>query len=368
MNEITTTKINEEVILQKRNAWANLGESIYHAEMKLQGMAQQLILQVKLPNTIEDVKESEFLLKELKGQLNRIESERKTLTSKLDSVTTRLMLHEKSVPEHLKKLQDKIIELKKQEEDQIKKSVEKQKEIQRITELCKVQRSEIEFKLKQLIGDVVNKSYSYALGDGNIHPHQLNVYLEKVRSKVTEERLINEVNLIYSNAKQTSTIINEAELFDIIDQQSKVDVYEYIEIFNEQLVHIYSDYNIAFNNKEEALKKSEQERIEKEKQDEEKRQNEQIAAKIESVITPQVTIDFKPLKKMYEVDMPEDIDSVRQIMSAFFANINLCLPKLRVNKWFSFTPKQAAASLANVKNDDNEFQPKGIVFKEVSKL
>jgi hypothetical protein len=41
---------------------------------------------------------------------------------------------------------------------------------------------------------------------------------------------------------------------------------------------------------------------------------------------------------------------------------------LKVNKWFAFTPNQAATALAKVKCDDNNFAPAGIIFKEVDKL
>jgi hypothetical protein len=55
-------------------------------------------------------------------------------------------------------------------------------------------------------------------------------------------------------------------------------------------------------------------------------------------------------------------------MAAFTANLQLCLPKLRVTKWMAFTPSQAAGALAKVKNDDNNFSPSGITFKKVDKL
>jgi plasmid replication initiation protein len=76
----------------------------------------------------------------------------------------------------------------------------------------------------------------------------------------------------------------------------------------------------------------------------------------------------KALKKVYKVEMPETYDNAMLIMAAFLANSAKCREKTSTTKWFAFNATSAATALSRVKNDDNNFAPKGINFIEVDKL
>jgi hypothetical protein len=141
--------------------------------------------------------------------------------------------------------------------------------------------------------------------------------------------------------------------------------------FGTDLSKQFSDYAVALTNKNEAIQKAQAEEASKKAKAEEEKRNADTAAKITAqsqALVPEQTVVTKNLKRGYEVDMPETVESAVAIMGAFVANIDKCMPHLRVAKWMSLTVKQMANPLGKVKSEDNQFQPVGIVFKETEKL
>ncbi len=155
-------------------------------------------------------------------------------------------------------------------------------------------------------------------------------------------------------------------------KQFKQNPEQYIQLYTNELRKKFIDYSVAYSNKKQAIELAAKEDEEKQKALIEEANNKETAIQLESVSEVlEVTVsgpEIKALKKSYEVNMPETVESVIMIMAAFTANLQLCMPKLKVTKWFKFTPDQAATALAKVKCDDNNFAPKGITFKEVEKL
>ena len=141
-------------------------------------------------------------------------------------------------------------------------------------------------------------------------------------------------------------------------------------MFANEIEAKFFDYAVAFSNKEVALKQAEEEKAKKAQEIADAQQNQAVANKLESVAQA-VTVDTpmtKALKKSYAIDMPETIESALLIQAAFVSNLQLCLPKMRVTKWFDLKVSQCGDALAKLKCDDNNFQPSGIQFKEVDKL
>lgn len=361
-NEISN--IQEEVA-KKREVWATFGESIHKKELQLQALAQQSIQKLWTPTGIDQVKDAEDLLKELKSDKKKLEEERKPFTTRLNDVASRFMSPEKSLDEPIAKLSEAIILVKKKYEKDQEQVREKQAEIVRVRESLSIAKSNLEASFKKTIQEKISKAYSYALGDGNIHPAELKFYLEKCYAKV------NEATISYEVPKHNCKYLLDAEISEIVSDVFIINRTALIEEYRNGLNEKFSDYEVAYNNKIESLAKSQREQAEKLRQIELENQNSKAAAQLDAFATPvsaEVSIGVKALKKSYELDMPENVQSVISIMAAFAANLNLCLPKLKVNKWFAFTPAQAAIALSKVKCDDNNFQPTGIIFKEVDKL
>jgi hypothetical protein len=365
----TEIKINAapEIVEQKKQAWSKMGESVYLAELTLQAISQQSLANIQHPTDINQVPDAESKLTQLKKDQKVVESKRKEITSPLDELAKRLMQNEKSFDEPIKALSQAIIGVKSAHEAKQRELRAKDDEMKQIIHNISNYIAESESSQLRKIERAVNKLYENALGENDIHPASIALYLQEAVAKITKDLFF------ISNPIITSRFFTQEELTPIIDEKMKTyNPDRFLSEFQTLVRNKFSDYEVAFSNKKEALLRSQEEEKAKLKAIEEDKRNKELAASLEAsaqVMTPAVTGPVvKELKRSYEVDMPETIDSVLMIFAAFSANIQLCLPKLKVNKWFAFTPAQAANALAKVKCDDNNFQPSGIIFKEIEKL
>jgi hypothetical protein len=357
--------VNEQELAQKRTAWGTFGEAVYKTEISIQNKASQQIGGLWLPGTIEQIADAEVLLKQLKAGKLEVQTARKAITSKTDALTSRLMEPEKSFDEPIKVLEQAIIKIKKEHEAVEAKKIAKLEERKQIIETIKNAVAGCDANYKTIVNNKVDAAFKYALGDGNIQPADKQEYLRKCRVKVSESTFPIPTYNVPSSHHTIEEIDALKHEYFIVDRSI------YVVLHADELEKKFSDFDVAFHNKVEALQRAEEEKKQKEAEILQQQEQQQMAAKLESVsesIDTTPSLFTKALKKSYEVDMPETIESVLAIQGAFAANIKLCLPKLSVKKWFSFTPAQAATALSKVKCDDNNFQPTGITFKEVDKL
>lgn len=365
ITDIVTTQVDQEVLAKKRNSWANMGEAIYTGELALQARAQAKLLTLTLPAKIEEVPQAEALLKELKGEMGAIQEERKKITSKLDEVTARLMQPEKSMQEPIKSLEAEIIKVKKADAEQRAKKQAKDNELRECKEFLISSLARVDADYKRMISDKVAKAYEYALGEGNIQMDGLESFTQKAAAKFTEN------DFTPAAPERRLTYVTTEEYAALAAEHFLIDANSYLLAYVVELEKKFSDYEVALNNKEQAIALAKQQQANQLAAIAEEQTNKEVAAQMDAVsvdLTPSYGPVVKDLKEAFEVDMPETVESVIKIMSAFTANLQLCMPKLRVTKWMAFTPAQAAGALAKVKNDDNNFSPSGITFKKVDKL
>lgn len=357
--------INEQELKAKQTSWGTFGGIVYKTEISIQNKASSSIASLWLPSNIEEIADAEQLLKQLKATKNEVQEERKAITTKADELTKRLMIPEKSFDEPVKVLEQAIIKIKKEYE--IKQAEERAKldEKKQLIEILKNHSSTVDANFKTIINNKVTAAFNYALGDFNLEPKSKEQYIQKCCDQITEATFPTpkpNFNPRYLTPEEVSQLQSEHFVIDKTD---------YITLYAVEIEKKFSDFDVAFHNKAEALAQSKREKEEKDAEIAQQQQQFAMAAKLEAVsetMDAEPTLFSKALKKSYEVDMPETIESVLAIQGAFAANIQICLPKLNVKKWFAFTPEQAAKALAKVKCDDNKFQPAGIIFKEVDKL
>lgn len=362
----TELQLNQEqsaILQQKREGWAQMGEIVYRSELGLQLAAQKALNDIVLPSTIEEVPEAEELLKSLKSAATTISTDRKKVTSQFDAVTARLMEPEKSFVDPIKQLSDAIIAVKKEEEAKQAKIRLRNDEIRRCYDHFTNEKIRIESDLSTKVNSLVARCYEHAL-NSDMKPEAIGEYLTKSKASITVAQFP------AAPSRFNHSILTAEEVDAIMKDKFSVDQQSFILAFSSGVDAKFSDYAIAYANKEQALKLAKEEEDRKAKEIAAIAANQTMANKIESAAQETVAVPSltKALKKSYEVDMPETVESFLVIMAAFSANINLCMPKLKVTKWFGFTANQAAAALGKVKSDDNNFQPAGITFKEVSKL
>lgn len=360
-NELTTQET--QVIAQKRNAWANMGEVVHTTELQLQAFQQQALERFSLPTKIEDVPDAEALLKVLKSSKATLEDKRKEVTSKFDAVSQRLMQPEKALLEPIAELSKAIISVKKIEEDRLRKLKEKADEIVRYKQFIINSSNDAKAAAESSISRIISQAYEYALGDGNIDIDGLPEYISRCKNKYPVIKFVMEL-------PKCNSILTEEERDDIIRELYTYDSAYYKQKFDTLLDEKFSDYAVALANKEQAIALSKKQEEEEKKRIEEEKKNKELSASLQSMaaLDVQITTDTKALKKSYEVDMPETPETAILLMAAFVGNKNLVLQKLKVNKWFAFSIGQIANALGKCKNDDENFAPQGIIFKQIDKL
>jgi len=361
LTEITAEQA--QIIESKKALWAQMGEAVYKTELQLQIEAQQALNNIALPVKIEEVPEAETMLKNIKAAQKTIEGKRKAVTTRFDEVSARLMQPEKSFTDPIKQLSDAIIKVKKEHEANQAKLKNIADEKTRAREYFLNKKIEIESALANKVNDFVSRCYEKALKD-DITMEGLEAYKQDSISRVT----IN--SFAYGLPVFNPAYCAKEDIEAIFQECFVINKSHYVSEFAAQLEEKFSDYEVALGNKADALALSQKQEKEKKDTIASAANNQAMAVKLEAsaTVVNAEPVFTKALKKSYEVDMDENVESVLKIMSAFSANINLCLPKLKVTKWFAFTPAQAANVLAKVKCDDNNFAPAGITFKEVDKL
>lgn len=358
-------ELTTQVADAKRQAWGEMGVQVTQVEMQLQAQSQAAIMSLVKPLNIDQVPNAEMQLKTAKATKKAIEELRKKYTSKLDEVASRLMQPEKDADAAIKENEKAIIAIKTAWEAEQRRVLEIQQEVARIKQYVADSIVNHDTKCKQEINEKVAKAYEYALNK-SITVEGLEVYLNTVRTRINET---NGFTPTFSAPRLVNITADEYK--EIAEEFNVTPAADYLADFYIQLEERFKDYALAVQNKERALQIANEEAAkEAAKIAEEKKQAETMNALQANaeVFNAEPTSDIKQLKKSYEIDMPETVDSVLLIMAAFAANKSKCLEKLRITKWFTFSAVQAGNALAKLKSEDNNFTATGINFKEVSKL
>lgn len=361
--ETAIEKAQDAIVQQKRNAWANLGESIYKSDLKLQARAQQIIQKLAVvPANAEELAEAEATLKEAKATQKSIEADRKLITKPVDERLSQLMLAEKSLSEPITAYANAIIEVKKAEEERLAKERAKAEELKRAKEYVASKNAEYDARFKSFISERISIAYNHALGEGNVTPDKVEGYLKQISGRIDSSSFMAPID------RKGFQFLSEEEFLEIL-KEHPLNTEDYVKMWLTDLYQRFGDYEIAYNNKQQALEIAAKEEAERQRKIEEEKANKEAAAKLEAMaVTPTVSASFKELKKVYKIQMDETPENAIKILSAVVANWALCSQKIGVKKWFQFSVANAIVALEKVKNEDNKFQPAGIAFVETDKL
>jgi len=354
------------LIAEKQSNWSKLALQVHNTEKELQLRSSKAINSLKIPLTIEDVKECEQILIDYRKEISSIVDKRKTITSKFDALSQRLMESEKLMPEKSKEVENAIINLKKIEEKKQFEIDEKNKELKNLVNQISQLRINLEASFKTRIADQINKAYNWAL-ENDVTSESKDEYLKKVESKYKVKDFVPEIDKIKIPLNRVSIeefnkIVNENM---VIDSQSYIDNYIY------DLRFKFSDFDVALMNKKQALVNSNNALNKENEKIKNETENKQVASKLELMSQPldvNITIPLKALKKVYKIDMVDSFENMTFIMKSYFANLQLTKPKTRLSINFNFSVKNAMVALEAVKKEDNLFAPANINFIEVDKL
>lgn len=359
----TPVVIDQSILTAKKEAWGKIGEAFYTNEIQLQAEAQAIIMAIKKPTNIAEVAEfGETILKTLKQGEKIITEKRKAITERLRVPMDRLMLAEKSFAQPIKELTDIIIGIKKAHEDDLKQKSYKDNEIKAIRETASKHLANLKAHNSKKILDHITAVHKIAL-ETDVKVEAIDEYVAKCSVKFTGN------DFVATYPKVSFSFLTATEVENILKEIIVIDFNEYITQYQTDLKEKFVFYNLDYDNKVKALAKSAEEANAKTQEIVESKDNEHLAANLETLTTDMSQTNVvKALKKSYKVEMPDNIQSAIIIMTAFTSNLSLCSPKIRVKSIMKLSIEQMASAIASVKNDDNSFNVTGIIFIEVDKL
>lgn len=369
MKNNTPTK-TEKTPEQISAAWSKMGLLMRETDMKLQAMAQSALQKIKIPTTIDEIIDAEKLVVELRADYNSILEERKKVTSKLDGAIAHLMEPEKLITPAVKPLVDAILSLKKLAEEQNNKVKYHAEEIKRIKEQIANHITNFDATCKQKIVGLVDKAYSFALGNGDIKAEEVGNYISRLmKSDKTSEKEFKitepSMALKYASIEELSELWENA-IFGLKEPMI------YRQDLHDALTAKFEFYDIAVKNKAESLKLAAQEREAAEAEIKKQASEAETANKLNSIstvhdATPIAT--HKELKKVYMIDMiGENWNDATMVMTAFVANLDKCKEEIRVKNIWNLSIAQMAVALQNIKNKDEKFEFGTLKFKLTDKL
>ena len=272
---LVLTTDQQTVLEQKKKTWAEMGATVYTSELIFQARAQQILAKIKIPTKVEEITSSERTLKEVKAEFALLQADRKSITSKFDAVADRLMAPEKSGADPIKQLEAAIIGIKKLKEQADNLEREKTKAYADCKEFLLHTKNDAEASFKKKIMEKVDKCYNHALGDGNISPEEVDMFVDMCKEGLKEEHFKIQYPL-NQFSKHVTTDDFAKMCADILIIDSKPFVAQY----QNDLMHKFADYQVAFNNKEAALAASAKEAAEKAQAIEAEKTNANAAAQL----------------------------------------------------------------------------------------
>ena len=366
MNQQTngTTNYQEVAIIEKKKeAWGNLGVAVHQKELQLQATAQELIMRIAtLPTQPSEIKEAEATYKEFRADALKLQEQRKEITGRFDEVSARLMQPEKSLTPYALAYSEAIIKIKKSEEARVKAELQAEEGKKNLRLWLSQQIADIESRYRNMISKMVAACYEYALGAGDIKPADLPAYITKCKAKLLAKD--------FSLPIPDHTATKDPALYAQVKAEfTAPDAITFQKQYIADLTARFSDYTIAYANKEQAIELAKKEAEAKAKAEKEEADNKAVAQQLEAAAIPlTISTEMKALKKVFKIQMEETANNAVLILSTCVKNWVDCAPKIRITKWFNFSVQNAIVAIEGVKNSNPDFAPAGITFIEVDKL
>lgn len=361
----------DKAVEDKRKAWGAVGVIFHRTEIALQVRAAELKQKLAaVPKLPKDLATAEVTLKEVKQQRNALEVDRKKITERVLGAVKRIMVPEQEVEQGIKDFEAAIIAVKKKQKEDDDKLKQKQDELKSVAEKVRLHIANTNAEYLRQQAKLIADSYTNALNgiEGKmpaVPPADIKPYVAKIKAR------INATNRTMQ-APTIAAVVNTQEDVDaeITKHFKPTTAQQYIEGFAADVDLKYDDYELAWNNKEQALKINAEEVVENALAIDKQQSADVATAGFQSMAANVSETTTKPLKELYALDMPETLASAKIIITAYMANPAKCDPELgRVTKWFTgFGIKQIMSALEKVKNDDDKFTFTGLVWKTVDKL
>lgn len=307
---------------------------------------------------LSTIKPLEEKLALLKKKQTDVMGRRKVFTSKLDAVTERMMVPEKTYKAYIDNLAAGLLLLKRFEQQENNKKLEKARQLQNHRTWCQQKLNEDKAELLKHIQRIISADYIESLEK---------VSVENIAQHVQD--LKNSFTL--ARCTHSNNTFKDAEFQNICDEVFKQwNPNEFIVAFHEECDNAFANFAVAKNNKLQAVEdRNRQQQAAEQEVDFDLNMNDQVAeldAKVE--IQVPVVVATKVLKKVFVLDMAHTEENMTIIIRAFFANFVACMANIRRADPFSIDINCMADALVKLKNGDKNLKMDGIIFKEEDKL
>lgn len=358
--EITTIQIEKK---EKSKAWGQFGLALPDFENDLANAKLEIEKVLSLVPAKGNIKELEPNLKNAKILSKSLEEKRKGITVHLDNVKERLMVPEKAVQDQLKAYELQIIAVKKviESENAALTAVDDEKK----DLITKIKASYIEYfaECLRIVNDLIHSTYSNMLST--------KVPFEDFDAEIKKASIfyLPDYKPFFARQNYKKQHLNDSQI-SLIYTDNKGDMPNYTKLFVDEMNAKKIGYKSELANVEAAKAIMDKEKKEAEKKALAEKESQQLNLKIENATAFDAVpkSDVKDLKKVFELDMPNDHTTVLALFGAFAANLDICLPELKVNKWMALTPDQVGKVLAKLKSRNNSLTFSGINFKATDKL
>jgi hypothetical protein len=344
---IYNPKEEEERVLN----WTGFARHLYQEEIALQNESKISILQCTRIEEIEDAKKQ---ITEAKKKHSELVARRKSTTSILDNLCDRLRQPEAEMDKYIQASNALVLAQTRLRDEAIAKNKAIEDERAAIILKCKNHKIESQQRISASISKGVVKLLEHAL-NSNIEPKDIKVWLKQYPFKSD--------NFAFIPPVIKSDLISIEEIKQLIANHAWYLADNLAPAWDEALEVGFSDYAVSYQNKTAALEKAEQMKAEQMKAEQLKAEQLKAANTLNAIATPMIdTAPAVKIKQTYIVSMPDTFESATTIIQAFYANANLCRPHIMVKSFLKLGVDNICVALAGVKNNDERFNPEGIIW------
>ena len=372
----TTALAPEQVELMQAKAgkMQAFSQSIFKFEVAEQLHLTKLTASTKLPTLIADIPEAEKTLDWLKSEYKACEERTKEFTAPLNGVIDRLNGYKKQlsneVTEKGKKirtgliptLEAALLPLKQKEQADKAAAQQRAQMLHNFRLECINGLNDAQAKSRLIVEQLKTQAYTHAIQ--NVAVVNIGAYAVACREKVTVATFTLAMPF-HCNDLDKEKIIKE--VFAAWKPQ------EYVAQYHAELGPLFADFANAKENASKAIQLQKDAEFANTMKVAEQSTQLKAAAVVQAAASSAptyapATVATKELKTTWKVEMPDDWNTVIQVMQAYSVCQEKVQDKLRVGSIWGLTIQQLCNALAAIKNDDPNFQPQGIIFTQVNKL
>lgn len=340
--------------------WANIGAKLWENEVTIANKVKTTIDAAPLPTDITQLAEYDKIRAALSKTANGIADERTSTDAwqKLEAYKKRRTATEGELKTHLAEYDAALLPLKQKQAAIDKAAQEKADALRRFRTSATIQYNEFVATCNNMVANKVAELFERAI--------------KNPETKSIDGPTMDKMKALYNVASfplpfDAATEPDEEKRAILIDVFSAHTPEQYVNAYHTALELKFIDFANANAHSVEALAQNSYETEQTVQQVQEQETMSNVGAMMAASVSSEVEVYHKPLKEVYEIDMPDNAATMVAIDSAFIA-LDGYNKMGRVKSLWNISMQQKAAFIAKCKCDDNALKVTGMVFKMVPKI